>query len=137
MKNLKNPLNKQGLGMLVGLFIQYLFGMSTNLFVHFPESGNEGDMWQFATSQLLFNLHLYWGILLLIGAVILYIRAFIQKNKTWKIASGFGLAFIIFAFIAGMSFVGNQNDLYSFVMSVSFLAAFVAYGWGLYKTRTK
>ena len=135
MSGLKNSLNKQGLGMLIGLIVQYLLGMATNLFVHFPESGNAGVMWQFAKSQLLFNLHLYLGTLLLIGAIILYIRSFMQKNKSWKIASGFGLAFIIFAFIAGISLVGTQRDMYSFVMAASFLASFISYGWGLYTTR--
>ncbi len=135
MNGLKDSLNKQALGMLIGLIVEYLLGMSTNLFVKFPESGNEGVMWQFAKSQLLFNLHMYWGTLLLVGAVVLYIRAFLRKNKTWKIASGLGLASIIFAFIAGSSFVGNQNDMYSLVMAVAFLAAFLSYGWGLYKTR--
>ncbi len=135
MNGLRNSLNKQGLGMLIGLIVQYLLGISTNLFVRFPPSGNEGVMWQFAKSQLLFNLHLYWGTLLLIGAIVFYIRAFRQKNKSWKIASGFGLAFIIFAIVAGILFVGNQKDIYSFVMAFSFLASFISYGWGLYKTR--
>jgi len=71
----------------------------------------------------------------LIVAVILSISAFRQKNKQWKIASGLGLAFIILAFVAGILFVGSQKDTYSFLMAFSFLASFISYGWGLYKTR--
>src|SRR5438128_575012 len=110
MNGLKNSLHRQGLGMIIGLIVQYLLGMSANLFVHFPESGNEGIMWESAKSQILFNVHLYWGILLLIGGIVLYIKAFREKNKTWKIASGLGLAFIIIAILAGVYFVGNQKD---------------------------
>lgn len=135
MNNLRDPLQRQGMGMIIGLSVQYLLGMLTNFFVTFPESGNEKTMWESARSQLVFDAHLFWGFLLLLGAIVFYIQAFRRKNRIWKIASGLALASIIFAFLAGVSFVDTQSDTYSLVMAIFFLTALISYGWGLYKTK--
>ena len=43
---------------------------------------------------------------------------------------------IIVAFYGGVAYTSFQADTYSLVMAVGFIVAFLAYGWGLYATRT-
>jgi hypothetical protein len=120
------------IGFLVG---EYLLGMLTNLFVMLPEAQTGSQQWEFARTQPLVMAHIILGLLLLIGSIILYIRAIRAKSQTWKIASGIGLGSILLAIVAGSEFITSQQDYYSLVMSLLFIVAVAAYGWGIYITK--
>lgn len=128
-------LNTQGIGMILGLFIQYLLGIATNLFVQFPQNGTDKTMWEFAWRQLPLALHIIIGILLFIGAIVLVIRCVKAKNHQWIIVSSVGMVAILFAGVSGAIFIPHQTAMYSFSMAVSFIVALLAYFWGLYKGR--
>ena len=131
VKNLS--LKKQGIGMVIALIIQYLLGMITNLFVQFPDTKNEGKLWLYAWSQTSLALHIVLGILLLLGSVILLIRAFVRKDGAWILASTLGFLTILGSGIAGAIFVTKQSDVYSLAMALGFIVAFLSYFWGIYK----
>jgi hypothetical protein len=121
--------------MIGGLVIQYTLGMLTNLFVKFPDSGQEGQMWEFAWSQLPTAAHIITGSLLFIGAVVLVIRAARQGSRSWILSSAVGLAAIVSAIYGGVRFIPSQVDAYSLLMALSAIVAILAYGWGLVAER--
>src|SRR5664279_5281870 len=103
MKN--NSLKKQGIGMIAVLTIQYILGMASNLFVQFPNSTNQGLLWEFAWKQVPLALHIVIGTLLLIGSIILFVRSIMSKNKLWIKASSLGLFGILIAGFSGEHFI--------------------------------
>lgn len=132
---LKKTLKPFGILMLLLLTLQYLLGMIANLYIEFPEEKNRGKLWEFAWKQLPLAVHISIGYLLLLGAIVLIILSIRQKNKSWIIASSVGAIAILIAGATGAIFITAQKEIYSYIMAVSFIAAFVAYGWGLYATK--
>ena len=129
----KQSLRKYGIYAIVFLVIQYLLGMYSNMFVQFPEKAHDGQLWQFAWRQWPLALHMIVGYGLFISFLTLSIRAIRQKNKNWIIASVISFLAITGAISAGSLFIPTQSDVYSYIMSVCFIIAFVAVGWGIYK----
>jgi hypothetical protein len=125
----------QGWFLLVALVIQYALGMYVNLLVSFPETANEGQLWEFAWSQDPLAAHIILAILILLGAIVALVRALVYKNKKWVVASSIGLIAVLAAGASGASFIPSQVDLYSYSMSLAFLVAILAYAWGLFATR--
>jgi hypothetical protein len=125
-------LKKQGIFMLIVLVLQYILGMTANLFVTFPQTKNEAALWEFAWSQLPIAAHIIVGSLLLIGGITLFVSSIVHKNKNWIVASTIGALALIFAGYSGSRFIPTQIDAYSFTMSLGFIIAFVSYAWGVY-----
>ena len=130
-------LNKHAIGMIILCIVQYLFGMYTSLFIEFPENGSSKTLWEFASNQMPVVLHIIFGFLLLLGTLVLVIRSLVLKDKNWTIASILALISIIGAIIGGAIFVPTQQDTYSFLMAVCFIAALIAFFWGLYTSKSK
>lgn len=128
----KETLKQHGTFLLIFLILQYLLGMTTNLFVQFPQDKRDGQLWEFAWRQLPLAAHIILGILLLLGALVLVIKAIRQKNKPWIILSSFGALSILIAGMSGAIFIPTQMAIYSFVMAFTFIVALISYGWGLY-----
>lgn len=131
----KWTLKQQGIGEIIGLAIQFILGMSTNLFVKFPNGGSEASNWEFAKTQPVFWAHLLLGWVLFVNATVLLVRALIKKDKVWKTPGGVGFASITIALIAGTLFTGNQNDSLSMLMAVGFIIALLSYSWGIYSSK--
>lgn len=132
-----NSLSKQGLYIIGLLVVQYLLGMYTNMFVAFPENKHEGQLWQFAWHQPSLVLHILVGFSLLFGAISLVVRSIKQKNKSWIYASSIGTIAILSGISVGALFIPTQIDIYSFLMAISFIIAFIALGWGIYASKDK
>ena len=129
--NDRDPLVIQAAVLIGALVVQYALGMYVNLFVAFPDSATEGQLWEFAWSQKPLAAHIILAILILLGAIVLCIRAARSKNRRWIISSFVGLLAILAAGASGAIFIPSQTDAYSYVMSVMFLIAIFAYGWPL------
>ena len=125
----------QVIGQMIGLVAQYLLGMLTNLYVTFPKTNSVGQRWEFARSQVLVMAHIVLGTLIFLGAIALIIRAYKSRERIWKISAGIGLVSITLAWISGEEFISSQAAGYSLSMSLFFLVALAAYGWGLYRSR--
>jgi hypothetical protein len=124
-------LKKQAIGMVAGLTAQYILGMLSNLFVKFPESAHDGQLWEFAWSQISVAAHIIIGIVLLLGSITLMVRSLLLRNHTWSMISIIGFLAIVLAGVSGSMFITSQSDIYSFSMSVGFIVAFAAYFWGI------
>lgn len=110
-------------------------GMLTNLYAQFPDTGEEGQLWQFAWTQVSLALHIILGLLVFGGALMLLIRSITYKNRTWIVAGSIGLAGILIAIYGGVRFIPTQNDPYSLLMSIAFIVSLLAYVWGLFVSK--
>ncbi len=128
-------LKKQGINQIGGLAIQFVLGMTTTLFVVFPENTTEVANWEFAKTQLFFMLHLVLAWILFTNATIMLVRAFRKNDKVWKISGGIGWISITTALVAGSIFTGTQQDNLSMLMAIGFIAAMLSYVWGIYRSR--
>ena len=131
----RRVLRSQGLGMLFALTVQYILGMIANLFVQFPDTTVEGQLWEFAWTQISLALHIILGMLLLVSAIVMLIRALNDKDRVWTIAGSIGLTGILVASYAGVRFIPTQDGPYSLLMSIAFIIALLAYVWGLFKSK--
>jgi len=132
----KETLKTHGIVIFILLILQYLLGMFTNLFIQFPQDKHDGQLWEFAWKQIPIAAHIIIGILLLIGALVLVVRSIRQKNKQWIIISSIGAISILIAGVSGAIFIPTQTATYSFVMSLSFIIAFVSYSLGIYRSKS-
>jgi hypothetical protein len=131
----KDPLRIQSHFLLGFLTLEYLFGMFINLFVEFPETKKEKVLWEFAKGQPSIVIHMVIAALLVIGAIVLVIRAIRRKDRYWIIASSIGLVAILTATGMGAQLISTQQDVYSYVMAVAFLLAVFSYGWAIYRAK--
>ncbi|MGA3291537.1 MAG: hypothetical protein ABSC49_00085 [Candidatus Microgenomates bacterium] len=123
----KNILKKLCVWIIGILIIQYFLGMTSNLFVTFPTSGTQTQLWEFAWHQVPVTLHIVVGTLLLVLSVIILIVAINNKMKKRTISGIVGLLSIFIAGFSGAQFVSSQNNIYSFIMSIFFIIALVSY----------
>jgi hypothetical protein len=80
-------LRVHGMTLILGLIVQYILGMFTNLFVQFPDTTIPAKLWEFAWAQVSEASHIILGLLLFIGTLVLLIRALAYKNRTWTVAA--------------------------------------------------
>ncbi|MEI6533377.1 MAG: hypothetical protein WCO06_06065 [Candidatus Roizmanbacteria bacterium] len=125
-------LRKFAFGMLVVLLGEFLFGIYTTLYVHFPENASTKELWKFSSQDLYLNIHMILGVLITIGAIIFFIRVITKKQNNWLLSSVIALLGIVIATIGGIQFVPTQLDIYSIIMSVGFTIALGGYLWGIY-----
>jgi hypothetical protein len=115
---------------MIGLLgIEYILGMINNLYVHFPETGTDVQMWEFAWKQLSVGSHIILGIFLLLAGLFIFIRAIRTVNRTKIIVSGISFIAIFVAGFSGAMFITTQKDPYSLSMSIAFLVALLSYVW--------
>lgn len=133
--NTDSQLKPQASGMLGGLVIQYLLGMAINLYVKFPDSQTEGQLWEFSWKQPLVAAHIVLAILLFFGTLALAIRAQKMQSTAWKLPAWIGFLAVLLAGFSGSRFIPTQSDPYSYLMATCFLVAFGAYAWGLYRAK--
>lgn len=128
----QRPLVIQAAVLVAALIVQYALGMYVNLFISFPDSATEGQLWEFAWSQKPLAAHIILAILILLGGIVFCIRAMRSKNRRWIIASFVGLLAVLAAGGSGATFIPSQTDAYSYSMSIMFLIAILAYAWPLF-----
>jgi len=131
----QNGLWTQAIFTIAVLVIQYVLGMLSNLFVQFPQTDQPNLLWDYARSQLPTFAHIIIGILLLVSAIMFVIRAIRNHDRGWIASSVAGLVGIVIAIYGGVTYTTIQVDLYSLIMALGFIVAFVAYGWGLVAAR--
>jgi hypothetical protein len=135
-----NPRQLRGLRiqsafLLVALVVQYVVGMYVNLFISFPDTTVQGQLWEFAWSQPALAAHIILAIPILLGAIVQCVRAARSHNRTWIWSSFIGLLAVAAAGASGASFIPSQTDIYSYSMAIAFLIAFIAYAWALFSVQ--
>lgn len=126
-------MKKQLVGLLVGLGLEYVFGMATMVYVKFPEDVGESEMFHFASTHFFSAAHIFLAYALVLGSLVFMVKAFIANQAKLKLPAVLGFLAILVAGYGGETFIRTNNDTYTFIMSLGFLVAFVSYGWGLFK----
>lgn len=129
-------LNRQAFGLVIGLCLQYVLGITTTLFVQFPPHLPAGKVWEFAWKQIPLALHIILGLFLLIGSVTLLIQAIKLHSQQWIVAATIGLLIMLLTSLSGSVFVDQQSEISSYSMAIGFIITLFAYIWGIYASKT-
>jgi len=129
-------LRQASLAILILLIVQFALGIGLNLYVTLPAAGHPGHGSFFSNGPLL-ALHATLGMLLMLSAIFVLVRAIRARNRTLIVTSAAGLAAILLAFFFGASFTDKLTDGYSLGMAISFAVALASYAIGLYAASTR
>jgi hypothetical protein len=142
MKN--DDVRPHAIGLLVGYGLQFLAGMLLNLFVTIPSkhAGSSGSNYVSQSSHSLtwtlsgaggweLAVHVYLGLLLVIGSLSLFIRAMALHDRQWSITGALATLFTLGAFFNGLSFVDFNKDFSSMIMATCWLVAVSSIVYGL------
>jgi len=123
---------RTSLGMTVGLLIQYGLGMVVNLYVTVPQQ-DQGRGFLAAIGRALGNgpvalgAHAALGLLLILGAISLVIRAAAARQRAAVWLSVAGLLGIVGAAASGAGFVNSGADGASLAMALLTGVALLCY----------
>ena len=132
------------LGMLSMLIVQFLFGMGVNLFVtitrdhpganppDFFTGAGQSVFWAATQGPVALIFHAVLGLLLAINSIVILIQAFRLDSSATRVVAALGALGIIAAGFNGASFLNYNHDLNSYLMSVGFALAALAYTQLLY-----
>ncbi len=134
----KRPVRRAGLqqanlAVLIILIVQFALGIGVNLYVTLPAVGTPGrSSDQFFSNGPLLAIHAVLGLLLVIGAIAVLVRAIIARIATLIVTSVAGLAAIVLAAVFGSGFTDKLTDGYSLGMALATAVALACYAIGLY-----
>jgi hypothetical protein len=126
-------LQRASLGALVMLVVQFGLGISVNLYTSLPAKGSAGDA--FSKGPVL-ALHVVVGLLLIVAAIGLLVRAIIARHGPVIAAAAVGLLAIATAATQGFSFVSDGTNAASLAMALTTGVAMLCYAIALYLVRT-
>ena len=129
-------LRQASLALLILLIVQFGLGIGVNLYVTLPAAGHPGHASWFGNGALL-ALHATLGMLLILGAIFVLVRAIMARNATLIVTSAAGLVAILLAAFFGSGFTDKLTDGYSLGMAIAFAVALACYAIGLYATGTR
>jgi len=116
------------MGAAVMLVIQFGLGVGVNLYVTLPAAGRGGrSVGQAFSSGALLALHTVLGLLLVVTAVSLLVRAIAARHRPVIVTSAVGLLAIIAAAGSGASFVSDSATGASLGMALATGAAMLCY----------
>ena len=118
------------------LIVQFVLGISVNLYVTLPTAGHPGHASWFGNGALL-ALHASLGMFLVLAAIFVLVRAIMARNRTLVATSAAGLAAILVAFFFGSSYTDKLTNGYSLGMAIAFAVALTCYAIGLYAASTR
>ena len=140
-------LRKLAAGLLVFYGIQFLAGMTLNLFVNLPKShpGTTGSNYYSQSGHSLIwalsggggvalAIHVYIAIGLFFGSLALFIRSIVVEDRLWKWCGGIAAFFTLGALANGLSFVDFGKNVNSMAMATCWLVAVSALVIGLIKS---
>ena len=130
-------LRRISLGMVAGLLIQYGLGMIVNLYVSVPARDHGGGPLTaigraLANGPAALTIHAALGLLLILGAVNLVVRALILHLRLEAWLSAAALLAIVGAAASGAAFVGSGNDGDSLAMALLTGVALLCYAVNLF-----
>jgi hypothetical protein len=129
----RGGLRQANLAVLIILIIQFALGIGVSLYVTLPAVGTAGrSSDQFFSNGPLLAIHAVLGLLLVIGAIAVLVRAIIARIAILIVTSVAGLAAIILAAVFGSGFTDKLTDGYSLGMALATAAALACYAIGLY-----
>jgi hypothetical protein len=116
------------MGAAVMLVIQFGLGVGVNLYVTLPAAGSGGrSVGDAFSSGALLALHTVFGLLLIVTAVSLLVRAIAARHRPVIVTSAVGLLAIIAAAGSGASFVNDSAIGASLGMALATGVAMLCY----------
>jgi hypothetical protein len=125
------------MGALVMLIIQFAIGMIVNLYATIP-AGDKGSGFFTAIGRALadgpvsLTVHAVLGLLLVVTAASLVVRAAASRLVPVIVTSSVGLLAVLGAAASGATFVGNQLNSASISMALLTALAMLCYAVSLY-----
>ncbi|HET9781036.1 MAG TPA: hypothetical protein VFR33_04585 [Candidatus Dormibacteraeota bacterium] len=133
------------LGMLIGLVVQFLLGMATNLFVQVPldhpganppeyfSGVAQSFVWAiFRGPSIWLVLHAVWGLLLVVSGFRLMYQAIRSRHRATIVTAVVGAVAMLGAGFNGGSYLNYHQDFSSMIMASFFAIAVTAYAVGLF-----
>ena len=116
------------MGAAVMLVIQFGLGVGVNLYVTLPAAGRGGrSVGDAFSSGALLALHTAFGLLLVVTAISLLVRAIAARHRPVIVTSAVGLLAIIAAAGSGASFVNDGKNGSSLGMALAAGVAMLCY----------
>lgn len=116
------------MGAAVMLVIQFGLGVGVNLYVTLPAGGSGGrSVGDAFSSGALLAVHTVLGLLLIVTAVSLLVRAIAARHRPVIVTSAVGLLAIIAAAGSGASFVNDGTNGASLGMALATAVAMLCY----------
>jgi hypothetical protein len=110
-------------GLVILLVIQYVLGLSYNLYGTMPATSKK--ITEFSSPLL--AVHVINGTLLILAAIYLVVAAVRARIRLAIITSGIGLLSVLAAFEGGEEFIQNGASGYSMLMGVMMAVALLCY----------
>jgi hypothetical protein len=144
MPGVRPEIRRLPLVMLVWLLVQFLLGMAVNLFVEITRNHPGANppeyfggvvqsvTWAVLHGPFLLELHAVLGLLLVLGAIALFVLATRSGPRSFAIANGVGAFSILAAGFNGGSFLNYNQDFSSMIMASFFAIGMAAYAAALF-----
>lgn len=129
-------LRRFAIALLVGYALQFVAGMTLNLFVKIPDvhpgaSGEEYFTRSFTSlgwavsgsGEPALLVHALIGVALFVGAVVFFVLTVVRRARGWRWPGGIAAFFTFGAFFNGMSFLDYGEDFSSAIMAGCWLIA--------------
>lgn len=140
----RKNINRQAIGLLVGYALQFLAGMTLNLFVtvsknHPGSNANNyfvGDVHGLAWTLsgkggAVLTIHVYIALALVLGSLGLLITSIRLKSKVWIWCSSIAFLSTVGALFNGLSFINYNHSFSSMIMASCWLLAVAALVYGI------
>lgn len=145
----KLHLRRLAIALLIWYAVQFAVGMTVNLFVKLPPThqGTTGGeyfgrsaaslLWALSGSGgLALLLHAWIALILVVGAVALFVQSLRSGGRGWRWAGGIAAFSTLGAMFNGMSFADYNEEFSSAIMAGCWLIAVAALVIPLVRTRT-
>src|SRR5215471_7827384 len=119
------------LAVLIVLIIQFGLGMGVNLYVTLPAAGHPGHSSWFGNGPVL-AIHAALGMILILSALAVLIRAILARNVTLIVTAAAGLVAILLAAFYGSGFTNKHTNANSLGMAIATAVAMLCYAVGLF-----
>lgn len=139
-----NSLDRHAIVLLVGFAVQFLAGMTLNLFVTLPSShpGTTGNdyfvrsgyslLWALSNGGgVALTVHACIALGLFLGCLTFFVRGVALRSKLWGWSAGIASLFTLGALFNGLSFADYSHDFSSMIMAVCWLVAVATLATGL------
>lgn len=142
----KDGLRMHAIGMVFVFIVQFLAGMTLNLFVKLPSvhpGSSSSNYFAGSAHSLMWALsgsggaalatHAYMALLLVLGCLALFVRGLVLRNHLWSIVGAISSLFTIGAAFNGLSFIDYGHNVSSMIMATCWLVAVFTMIYGIVK----
>jgi hypothetical protein len=121
-------------GLVIGLVIVIALAADD---VTIPKNRSTGRNWNFALTHPTILLHIIFGTLVVLTAVVLLIRSIHSGDRSSIVVSLIGLGFVLLAWAMGEHYVATLKNSALSDMGIGWFGAIATYATGWYLNRTR